>query len=644
MALLVASDLHKSYGGDEILRGAGFAIEPGEKVALIGRNGTGKTTLLRLIAGIDEPDRGRVSIAAWARAAYLPQVPGWAPECTVLGRVVSSAADLHAMEDRMREVERLMASPDVSREPGRLEAAMEEYAHLREHFEHAGGYTLETRARMALFGLGFREEEMARPLSAQSGGWRVRAELARALLGEPDLLLLDEPTNHLDASALEWLEDYLRSFPGACVMVSHDRALLDAVTTRTLELEDHAVASYPGSYSKYASLKAERTRLREQAWERREEEIARLEDYVRRYKAGQRADLAKSREKMIARLRSHQGKEADQAHGGEAGPPARAAKMRVSTRPAPASGKMVARLRKVEKRFDSMEVLKDVSLEIHRGDRIGLLGPNGAGKTTLLQIVAGLEPPTAGTVTLGAGVRPHYFAQEAGDALDPSRTVLDEVLADRPLTPEQVRGYLGRFLFSGDEVFKRTGMLSGGERQRLNLAKMLLDSPNLLLLDEPTNHLDIPSREALEEALFEFDGTMVIATHDRYLLDRLANRILTVEERGITDFRGTYGEQRAARARQAARALQESSSASRRPAGAGQAARRGREAAQPVKPTFDEVAERINAVERDLHDAAGWLGDPDLYRDPNRAREMRLRYEEAEKRLAELYQLLEEVE
>jgi ATP-binding cassette subfamily F protein 3 len=504
---------------------------------------------------------------------------------------------------------------------------MEEYAHVREHFEHAGGFTLETRARMVLSGLGFREADWERPLGVLSGGWRVRAELARALLGEPDLLLLDEPTNHLDLATTEWLESYLKAFPGACVVVSHDRYLLDAVTARTLELEDGRIESYPGAYSAYVTLKAEQVRLQQEAWERQQEEVEKLKDYIRRYKAGQRAAQAHAREKMLARV------EAERIER-----PRDLGAMRVKTGAAPASGKMTARLKHVTKRFEGggngIEVLSDVNLEVYRNERIGLLGPNGAGKSTLLRLIAGLESPTSGIVTLGSGVHPRYFAQESTEALDPKNTVLDEILADRPMLPEQVRTYLGRFLFTGDEVFKRVAMLSGGERQRLSLAKLLLDEPNLLLLDEPTNHLDIPSREALEAALREFTGTMIVATHDRYLLERLATRILTVGDRGVADFRGTYHELRERRAKEVARPGPSRS----------RATKRSKTPVEPATPTFDEVAAQITAAERERDEAGTWLGDPDLYRDPERAKAMRLRYEEAERRLEDLYETLGKVE
>ncbi len=634
MPILTVNQVAKFHADLEVLRDVTFSLEPGEKVGLIGRNGSGKTTLLRVVAGLDDPDRGGIAEVTWARVAYLPQIPEGPLAATVFAHVLAGAADVRALEKRVQDLEQLMATPEVHSDPLRLQAIMDEYARAREHFEHAGGFTLETRARTVLSGLGFTEADHARPLGVLSGGWRVRAELARVLLTEPDLVLLDEPTNHLDLDATEWLEGYLGAFPGACIVVSHDRYLLDAITTRTLELEDGRVEPYPGAYSVYVKLKAEKIRLQQEAWERQLEEVEKLKDYIRRYKAGQRAAQAHSREKMLARV---------QADAVERPRTERA--MRAKASAVPRSGQIVVRLQGVTKRFEderneaSVEVLSSVSLEIHRGERTGLLGPNGAGKSTLLRLIAGLESPTSGIVTLGTGVRPRYFAQESAEDLDLNGTVLDEVLADRPLEPEQVRTYLGRFLFSGDEVYKRVGMLSGGERQRLSLAKLLLDEPNLLLLDEPTNHLDIPSREALEEALREFPGTMIVATHDRYLLERLATRILTVDDQGVSDFRGTYHELRERRARET---VPQPVRAERGVAGCGASSgsRRTRAAEGTTPPTFDQVAAQIALAERELAETGARLGDPELYRDPGRAKAMRAQYEQVERRLEELYQTL----
>ena len=625
MPILTVSELTKSYGGELLLDGATFSVEPKEKVALVGRNGTGKTTLLRIAAGLVDADGGAVSLASWARAAYLAQIPEGPEDATVWSYVLTGAADVHALEARLRDLEAQMARPEVHDDPVRLNGVMEEYGTVHAHFEHAGGFTLEASAGLVLSGLGFSEADREKPLGTLSGGWRVRAELARVLLAEPDLLLLDEPTNHLDLDALEWLEEYLTGFPGGAMVVSHDRHLIDAVTTRTLELEDRRVTSYPGAYSVYARLRAEQQDRQRELHERQQEEIAKLEDYIRRYKAGNRATMAKSREKRLGRVRQRL-IEAPRDHKA----------MGIRPSAGAASGKSVATLKGVGKRYGERVVLSDVDLLLFRGERIGLLGPNGAGKSTLLKMLASLEAPTSGRVTVGTNVRVAYFAQEPTTSLDPESSVLDEVLADRPMTPEAVRTYLGRFLFSGEDVFKQVSMLSGGERQRLSLAKMLLDEPNLLLLDEPTNHLDIPSREALEAALREFVGTIVVATHDRYLLERLATRIFTIQDGRIADFHGTYEELRRRRAREVVR----------RPAPTKKpepsVGRRAREVRRPA-PTFEDVAVQIAAAERELEDAGRRLSDPELYRNADRVKDGRARYEAAQQRLDALYALLDAV-
>src|SRR2546428_11964450 len=559
---------------------------------------------------------------------YLEQVPAGPADVDVFSHALSGAADVQALEIRLRGLEARMASPDVHDDPDRLADVMAEYAQVRHHFEHADGFTLEARARSVLSGLGFLESEMKKPLAALSGGWRVRTELARVLLAEPDLLLLDEPTNHLDLAATEWLEEYLQSFPGAAVIVSHDRRLLDAVTSRTLDLDAGAVTSFPGSYSAYATMKTQQIEQQAEAYYRRQEEVEKLQAYIRRYRAGNRATQAKSREKRLARLTST-----------PIEPPKGQPVMRVVARAVTPSGRTVVRLQAVMKRYGEAEVFSGIDLEIYRGERVGLVGANGTGKTTLLKMLAGLEPPSAGRVTSGTGLRARYFAQESATAPPDDHTVLDEILDGRPVTPEQARTYLGRFLFNGEEVFKHVGMLSGGERQRLNLAKLLLAQPNFLRLDVPTNHLDIPSRDALVAALLEFPGTLVIATHDRYLLERLATRMLTVESGRLVDFHGAYDEMKSNRAR----AAQRRATIARRAAPVGGCRFR----AQPPKsrrPTFEEIAAQIAAAEQELADAGRLMADPELYRDGERAKATRARYDEAQRRLEALYQLLASVE
>ncbi len=626
MAIITSSNLAKSHGATSVLRSVTFSVESAEKVALIGRNGSGKTTLLRLLGGLEDPDSGSVSRARWAKVGYLAQIPTGPGDVAVVSHVLSGAADVHAFEARLRELEHLMADPGVHDDPLRLAEVMNEYGQVRQHFEHAGGFALDARARAVLGGLGFPEAWLTSALATLSGGWRGRAELARVLLGEPDLLLLDEPTNHLDLTATEWLEEYLRAFPGAAIIVSHDRRLLDVVTTRTLELEGGSVTAFPGPYSKYTTLKTQQAEQQAEAYRRHQEEVERLEAFIRRYHAGVRAGQAKSRAKRLARLTAS-----------PAPPQTEMPVMRPAAREVPLSGRVVVRLQDVGKRYGETDILTDVDFEIYRAERIGLLGANGVGKTTLLKVIAGMEPPSRGRVTVGHGVRAHYFAQEPTADLSGERTVLETVLADRPMTPEQVRTYLGRFLFSGEDVFKRVSMLSGGEHQRLSLATLLLDRPNVLLLDEPTNHLDIPSREALEAALLEFSGTLIVATHDRYLLERVATRILTVAGGRVTDFRGTYGELRARRSPSVHRGGQP-----RRPAPADRP-RPGR-TGRPQAPTFDQLAGQIAAMERELADAGRQLGDPELYRDGERTKATRARYERAQQQLDDLYRQLASLE
>jgi ATP-binding cassette subfamily F protein 3 len=624
MSVLTASGLRKFYADRLVLSGVTLSIEQEEKVALIGRNGSGKTTLLRLLAGLDEPDGGSVARARWVRVGYLAQIPTGSDDVDVFSHALSGAANVRALEARLRELEAQMAASDGRGNAAQLAEVMDEYAQARHHFEHAGGFTLEARARAVLGGLGFAGVEMTKALGTLSGGWRVRAELARVLLAEPDLLLLDEPTNHLDLAATEWLEEYLTSFPGAALLVSHDRRLLDAVTSRTLELEGGQVTSFPGPYSKYAVLRAAQIEREAEVYRRRQEEVEKLEAYIRRYRAGNRARQAKSREKRLTRLSAS-----------PVEPPRAQPVMRTTARAASTSGRMVVRLQGVAKRYGETDVFSATDLELYRGDRVGLLGANGTGKTTLLKLMAGLESPSSGRVLLGSVVRARYFAQESTSTMPDDRAVLDEILDGRSMTPEQARTYLGRFLFRGEEVFKHVGMLSGGERQRLSLAKLLLEQPNLLLLDEPTNHLDIPSREALESALLEFPGTFVIATHDRYLLERLATRMLIIDSKQVSDFHGTYADLRARRAPSAPRA-------SRQPTRA-RAATQKRSSGRRVKlqaPTFGELATLIAAAEEELTNLGTQLADPELYRDGERAKATRVRYEQAGRRLEDLYRQL----
>jgi ATP-binding cassette, subfamily F, member 3 len=673
MPLLAASDLTKSFGDVSVLSGVSCALEAGEKVGLVGRNGAGKTTFLRLLARLETPDRGAVSMRPGATSGYLPQMPEVAEGRTLWDEAASAFAGLQEVERRLALSEARLASPDVHGDETRLAEALDEYGRLRDRYERGGGFTYEAETRRTLSGLGFQEEQFRQSLASMSGGQRSRAALARLLLAAPDLLLLDEPTNHLDLEALEWLQGFLEQYRGALLLVSHDRYLLDAVTARTLELDAERLDDYPGNYSFYVTERAARRERQQELFERQQEEIASLRAYIQRYHAGQKSRQAKSREKRLARIQPI-----------DAPRTARTLSFRLD---APRRGpQTVARIRNVTKRYESVPVLRHAAFEIRRGDKVGLIGPNGAGKTTLLRIIAGQVPPTSGAVELGQGVRVGYFAQNAEETLNLERPVLDEVLGTHPLSPEQVRTMLGRFLFSGEAVYKTVGQLSGGERRRVALAKMVLDRPDLLLLDEPTTHLDLPSLEALEAALRAFPGAMIVVSHDRYLLDHVAGRLLVLADGEVTEAAGPYhayrqtvasgmpaknatlgsrkpavptsapavspgGGQSAVSRRDAAPAGDPAAPPDSAPpvamtARSGQRARpearhRGQRSGDPTGPPADEILTRIEALEREQSDLIRLMGDPELYRDAGRARDTVKRYEEVSAALEALYAALE---
>ena len=624
--MLRVEEIVRDYGSQRVLDGATLVLKPGERAALVGPNGAGKSTLLKIVAGLEHADGGRVALPSGSVVGYLSQDAAVQPGRSLHDEVLSAVSDLLALEEEMRHVEqeisdnsdkRPAASGQTEWGPAggaQLDALVHRHAALQEQFERRGGYAIEAEVGRVLGGLGFAESDRDRATSEFSGGWQMRIALARLLLGRPDVLLLDEPTNHLDLAATEWLEDYVKGLRRATMLVvSHDRYFLDAVVQRVFELRGGKIETFPpGNYSAY---RVERERRDEQLGtlaQRQQEEIERVEAYIRRYKEGNRATMAKSREKMLARLEAQR----------IVAP--RAERVVKFTFPAcPPSGRQVITLAGARRAYGERVVLDDVSLVIERGERVALIGPNGAGKSTLLRLLAGRDRPTRGSASLGVGVRPAYFAQDQAEHLDPDNTVFDEVYAAAPASwdVQAVRDLLGRFLFTGDAQFKSVATLSGGERSRVALAKLLLRPNNLLLLDEPTNHLDIATRERLEEVLAMFGGTLIIATHDRYLVNQLATRVLEVADGTARSFAGGYGEYVRTKAALAAApvevdAAESSARAGARPAngraGAGGAAAdadpaRRRRLAADVREAERQVTlaeERLRAVEAALSDPA----------------------------------------
>ncbi len=516
MPIVSILQLGKSFGAERIFSGVNFQIDEHDSIGLVGPNGAGKSTLLNILAGREEPDEGSVAVARNTRIGYLTQVVDFQPHNTLREEMLTVFSHLHEWERELNELAQEMASsPD-----GAQEQLLAHYADLQVRLEHAGGYTYENRVEQVLDGLGFTREQQSSSVMQLSGGQQTRAALGKLLLQEPDLLLMDEPTNHLDLAALEWLETYLSTWKGALVIVAHDRYFLDKVVSRTIEMAFGRIEEYPGNYTKYLSLREERMERRLREYEAQQAHIAHTEDFIRRYKAGQRSREARGRQKLLDRLERVER-------------PQDFPEMHFEFTPITDSGLIVLSTQKLsvgygrDRKSPTVEptVLVQVAdLELLRGDRVGLIGPNGAGKTTLLKTLIGEIPPVGGQVQIGHNVRIGYYSQTHG-GLDMQRTILDEVRQASTFSEEGARSFLGRFLFSGDDVFKSISSLSGGERSRVALAKLTLQGPNVMILDEPTNHLDLQSRQFLEEILGEFEGTLLFVSHDRYFIDSLATKV-----------------------------------------------------------------------------------------------------------------------
>jgi ATP-binding cassette, subfamily F, member 3 len=538
MSVLTAHNLTKYYGADEIFTGISVEIPQRARIALVGPNGTGKTTLLNLLAGIDTPTEGDIASARGLRIGFLPQRPELAGKHTLWEEQLRAFDELRAVEAELSRLEHAMADPAT------YDDALKAYGPLQESFELRGGYTYESRIRMVLRGVGFDEDDFNMPLPHLSGGQRTRALLARLLLDAPDLLILDEPTNHLDIDAIEWLERFLKDFPGAIVAVSHDRYFMDVFAAVIWELEHGTLESYRGNYSHYVRQREERHERLLKEYESQQEFIAKEQDYIRKHMGSRWTAQAKGRLKKLETMKKR-GKIIERPRG-----PRREMNLRIQA--AMRSGDKVLMTKKLSVGYaDGDEPLFDVpDITLYRGETAALIGPNGVGKTTFLKTAIGELEPLSGQVDIGASVQVGYFAQ-AHERLNPEYTLIDEITAVKPMPISEARNYLAGFLFTGDDVFRTVATLSGGERGRLALAKLSLSGANLLLLDEPTNHLDIDSQEVLQTVLDDFNGTILLVSHDRYLIDALATQIWAASPGELIVFEGGYREYLAERNRRA---------------------------------------------------------------------------------------------
>ena len=520
-------NIEKSYGPHDILQGATWQHNPGEHVGLVGRNGAGKTTLFRLLLKQEEPDRGTILRASGLTIGHVGQHLNAEPGMSLFDYVETAFADVLAIDRKMRVIEHDLADP-ARPDHDRL---LEKYAELQHDYEHADGYKLHAEVERVLTGVGFADKtEWQRPIAEFSGGQQNRAMLARVLLTRVDLLLLDEPTNHLDLKGIEFLEEFLQSFSGSYLLISHDRTFLNRTVAKIIELAHGKLIEYNGNYERFVQLRSERMEKMAVDYERQQEMIEKTEEFIRRNIAGQKTKQAKSRRKMLGRLDELERPETDETLA------------RFELDAGPRSGAVAMTADRLAAGYESKKIVDHFSLTIRRGERYAIMGPNGSGKSTLLKTFAGRLAPLAGTVTYGHNVQLGYYDQTLGD-LNPQGSVLDEIWnLDHSQTEEQVRSYLARFSFFDEDVFKKTHALSGGEKGRLALAKIMYAGGNLMLLDEPTNHLDVYTREALEEALERFTGALVVVSHDRYFVDRVAENIIVVEDGEAEVYSGNYSD------------------------------------------------------------------------------------------------------
>jgi ATP-binding cassette subfamily F protein 3 len=517
-----------SFGTDVILDNVNFTLQNNEKAGLVGVNGAGKSTLFKLITSALTPDSGDIFISKGLRIGYLDQNSGLESDNSIWAEMLLTYSSLTAMERKLKDLE-IRISQEKNEDI--LRSLMKEYDSLLERFSREGGYEYNSRIRGVLRGLGFEESQFELPIKVLSGGQKTRLALAKLLLEEPDLLLLDEPTNHLDITAIEWLEDFLKSYKKSVLVISHDRYFLDTVTTKTIELENCVCTTYNGNYSLYAKEKAVAREIRQKHYEQQQKEIARMEAFIeqqRRWNREKNIIAAESRQKAIDRMEKIDA------------PKKLPGSIKINFRSSIVSGNDVLSVDKLTKAFPGKPLFNDISFDIKRNEKVFILGPNGCGKSTLLKILAGKLAQTSGEFEYGHKIVIGYYDQEL-EGLDDNNTVLEEVWNENEkLTHTQIRNVLAQFLFTGEDVYKTINILSGGEKSRVALTKLMLSGANLLLLDEPTNHLDINSREALEEALQNFDGTLLAVSHDRYFIRKLATRIIEMNGTGLSDYRGEY--------------------------------------------------------------------------------------------------------
>jgi ATP-binding cassette subfamily F protein 3 len=621
------SDVYKSYGSQDVLRGASVQVNPGEHAGLVGRNGAGKTTVFRLVSGEETPDSGDVVRARGVRLGLLAQHVHFEPGSTVHESALAAFGHLQQIEHEMHELEHRMAEGSDD-----LEAVLESYSELQHQFEREGGFEYTAKAEAILQGLGFERESWSLETEKLSGGQQNRLGLVRLLLAEPDVLLLDEPTNHLDVNSVEWLEEFLSTYNNAYVIISHDRYFLDRTCRRIVELELGRAATYTGNYSAYLVEREVRREAQLRAYENQQHLIAKTEEFIRRNLAGQKTKQAKSRRKMLEKLERVEAVRPDQSSGDF--------RLQAIER----AGTQVLTVLDATVGYPGKLLARDITFTLRRGECLGIIGPNGSGKTTFIKTVLGKLDPLAGEMRWGTKVQIGYYAQQLDDLDDRNEIIMElRRVALSTATAGELRSFLAKFLFTGDDVYKHVRDLSGGEKGRLALAKLIYSRVNVLILDEPTNHLDIPSREALEEALDAFQGTIITISHDRYFLDRVATQILALDGSGGAEhYDGDYTEYHDWKAAQKRAPVQEAAvpatkpkeTVSRPKTKAAQGKGGKKQAVRDSQALEAEIAE----AEKRLAELSEQLGQPELARDTKRLKALNEDYQLTDTRLRALYE------
>ena len=643
------SEVYKSYAAQDVLRGTSLQINPGEHVGLVGRNGAGKTTLFRLISGEEMPDSGDVVRARGINLGLLEQHVHLESGATVHESALAAFGRLQQIEHEMHELEHRMGEAAGDD----LEKVLERYSDLQHEFEGEGGFEYAARAEAILLGVGFTREMWQLEVEKLSGGQKNRLGMARLLLAEPDVMLLDEPTNHLDVAGVEWLEEYLATYPAAYVIISHDRYFLDRTCRKIIEVESGKAISYNGNYSQFLVEREERREAQRRAYENQQQLIAKTEDFIRRNLAGQKTKQAKSRRTMLAKMERVDAVRVDQSSGN------------FQLKAVERTGNQTLIVNDLAVGYPGQHLAGDITFTLQRGECLGIIGPNGSGKTTFIKTVLGKLPPLAGETRWGTKVQVGYYAQQLDDLDDRNEIIMElRRVAAATATAGELRSFLAQFLFVGDDVYKHVRDLSGGEKGRLALAKLIYSRVNVLVLDEPTNHLDIPSREALEEALDAYEGTIITISHDRYFLDRVATQILALDGAGNAEhYDGDYTEyhdwkaaQRQA-SRQTSIADEQAKGASTTPektpamvkretsprraaqAADGKAAKKKKAVAREPQAVEAEIAE----VEKRLAAVSEEMGRSAVARAPARLAQLNEEYRQADESLRALYEEWEHV-